>query len=100
MEKMPDWMLYLEEEDLNFVKLFVIHSGSLKEMAKHYGVTYPTVRLRLDKIIRKVETGSQKVDDAYIVLIKKMALEEKIDYETAKVLIAEYRKGLKTCQLQ
>lgn len=94
MEKIPDWILYLEDEDLNFIKLFVTHSGSLKEMAKLYGVTYPTVRLRLDKIIRKVEMANQRVDDPYVVLIKKMAMEDKIDYETAKVLIAEYRKGL------
>lgn len=28
-------------------------------MAQHYGVTYPTVRLRLDKIIQKIKIEDQ-----------------------------------------
>ena len=29
--------------------------GKLKEIAKQYSVTYPTVRLRLDKLIQKIQ---------------------------------------------
>lgn len=47
VELLPDWMSGLEEEDLAFIKRFILASGSLKEMAAQYGVTYPTVRLRL-----------------------------------------------------
>ena len=50
---MPSWIEDLEEEDLTFIKNFVLTSGSLKEMAAKYGVTYPTVRLRLDRLIEK-----------------------------------------------
>ena len=53
MERIPDWIMQLEEEDLAFIKNFVLASGSLKEIAGIYGVTYPTVRLRLDKLIQK-----------------------------------------------
>ena len=28
--------------------------GSLKELADHYGVSYPTIRLRLDKVIERI----------------------------------------------
>ena len=45
IEIVPDWMADLEEEDLAFIKRFLLASGSLKEIAKQYGVTYPTVRL-------------------------------------------------------
>ena len=34
-----------------FIKKFLLASGSLKEVAGLYGVTYPTVRLRLDRLI-------------------------------------------------
>lgn len=51
----PDWMVNLEDEDVVFIKKFILSSGSLKEMAKEYDVTYPTVRLRLDKLIQKIE---------------------------------------------
>jgi len=30
-------------------------SGSLKDLAGRYGVSYPTVRLRLDRLIQKIE---------------------------------------------
>ena len=53
IETVPEWMAGLEDEDLVFIKKFVLASGSLKEMAGEYGVTYPTVRLRLDRLIRK-----------------------------------------------
>ena len=36
---------------LKFVRKFVLTSGSLKEIPKEYGVSYPTIRLRLDKLI-------------------------------------------------
>ncbi len=88
----PDWMVNLEEEDVNFIKNFILHSGSLKEMAKEYGVTYPTVRLRLDKLIQKIKIEDKIDDDPYISLIKRYAIDEKIDFEVAKVLISEYRK--------
>jgi len=34
-----------------FIEIFVLASGNLKEIATHAGVSYPTVRSRLDKII-------------------------------------------------
>ncbi len=45
----------LEQEGATFLKNFVLKSGSLKEIAKLYEVSYPTVRLRLDKLIQKID---------------------------------------------
>lgn len=47
IEVMPEWLASLDEEDVSFIKKFVLASGSLKEVAGIYGVTYLTVRLRL-----------------------------------------------------
>ena len=55
IEIVPEWMRNLEEEDIVFLKKFVLASGSLKEIASQYGVTYPTVRLRLDRLIQKIK---------------------------------------------
>ena len=54
VEVVPEWMAGLEEEDVEFIRKFLLASGSLKEMAGVYGVTYPTVRLRLDRLIQKI----------------------------------------------
>lgn len=41
----------LSEEEQRFVTDFVMCSGSLKEMAARMGLSYPSVRNRLDEII-------------------------------------------------
>lgn len=91
MNKLPDWIENLDEEDINFIKKFILSSGSLKEVAALYGVTYPTVRLRLDKLIQKIKLNESKTNEPYIMLIKKLALEDKLDFDTAKILISEYK---------
>lgn len=95
IEIMPEWIANLDEEDLNFIKKFLLASGSLKEMANLYGVTYPTVRLRLDRLIQKIKLSDDAMSEPYISLIKKMAVNEKIDFNTAKILISEYKKAQK-----
>ena len=92
IEILPEWMGTLEEEDLAFIKRFVLSSGSLKEVARQYGVTYPTVRLRLDRLIQRIRLGEQNAQEPYIALIKRLAIDDKMDYETAKLLIGEYKK--------
>jgi hypothetical protein len=46
----------LDVEDQQFVAHFIRSSGSLKELAKIYHVSYPTVRNRLDALIEKLST--------------------------------------------
>ena len=92
IELLPDWMAGLEEEDVAFIKKFILASGSLKEMAGQYGVTYPTVRLRLDRLIQKIRMVEDTAADPYIAVIKRLAMNEKLDLDTAKVLLAEYKK--------
>lgn len=38
-------------EHQRFIELFVLAGGNLKEIARQAGVSYPTVRSRLDKVI-------------------------------------------------
>jgi hypothetical protein len=54
----PAWIDALAPDDLNFVRRFILASGSLKAMATEYGVSYPTIRARLDALIGKVESAS------------------------------------------
>lgn len=92
IEVVPEWMANLDDEDVSFIKNFIMASGSLKEIAGQYNVTYPTVRLRLDKLIQKIQISENTANEPYIALIKRLAVNEKIDFETAKILINEYKK--------
>ena len=93
IEMVPGWMAGLEEEDVAFIKRFVLSSGSLKEMAAEYGVTYPTVRLRLDRLIQKIRLEDAVDQEPYVALIKRLALNDKLDFDTAKLLIQAYKKA-------
>ena len=92
IEIVPEWMTNLEDEDVVFIKKFLLASGSLKEVATQYGVTYPTVRLRLDRLIQKIQISEDTSNEPYIALIKRLAVNEKIDFDTAKILTTEYKK--------
>ena len=92
MDRVPMWMAGLEEEDAAFIRKFILASGSLKEMAGQYGVSYPTVRLRLDRLIQKIRLSETEEADPYVALVKKLALDDKLDFDTAKLLLSEYRK--------
>lgn len=93
IEVLPEWMVNLEDEDIVFIKKFLLASGSLKEVAKQYEVTYPTVRLRLDRLIQKIQINEDTNSEPYIALIKRLAVNEKLDFDTAKILISEYKRA-------
>ncbi|MDU7336620.1 MAG: DUF2089 family protein [Clostridium sp.] len=92
INKIPLWLLSLELEDAAFLKNFVLKSGSLKDIAKLYNVSYPTVRLRLDKLIQKIEIGDQQEEEPFQTFIKGLAVDSRIDLETAKIIIEKYKK--------
>ena len=94
----PEWMAELDEEDVAFIRRFLLASGSLKEVAGEYGVSYPTVRLRLDRLIQKTRLGEDRAADPYVALIKRLAVSDKVDFDAAKILISEYKKQKETNQ--
>lgn len=47
----------LDGADLEFITRLVLASGSLKELAASYGVSYPTIRTRLDRVIERLQAA-------------------------------------------
>ncbi len=64
---MPDWIGGLDDEDVIFIKKFLLASGSVKEIANQYGVTYPSVRLSL---VEKSYTEILEFKNEYSKLIR------------------------------
>jgi len=52
-------LVRLPEDDQAFILQFFLTSGSLKEMASQLGISYPTVRNRLDDLIAKLKISIQ-----------------------------------------
>jgi hypothetical protein len=87
------WIEGLDEEDLSFIRRFVLASGSLKEMAGIYGISYPTIRLRLDRLIEKVKLLSSRSGDSELERALRIEYSQgKLDAGTLNRLLDAYRK--------
>lgn len=92
IKDVPGWILSLDEEDVEFIKKFVVNSGSLKEIAKIYDVSYPTVRMRLDRLIQKIKMNDDMDNEEFIHFIKRLSIDDRINLEEAKLIIEKYKK--------
>lgn len=90
-----EWFLELSTEDQEFVKQLVLSSGSLKQLAKIYDVSYPTVRTRLNMVIQTINLIDSKKANSFEGRIMKMVIAEKISLDVAKEIISDYREANK-----
>ncbi|AMV63054.1 Hypothetical protein ADU72_1122 [Pediococcus damnosus] len=86
-----DWFISLEPEDQEFVKQLVLASGSLKQLAKIYQVSYPTVRVRLDRVIQKIKLIEQNKGNSFESKVMQMVIDEKLSLESAKEIITNFK---------
>src|SRR5699024_8834284 len=90
-DEVPEWILALDKESLEFIRKFILNSGSLKEISKIYVVSYPTVGTKLNKLIKKIEINSKKEDVEFVSMIKNLVIDERISLEVAKLIIEKYK---------
>jgi hypothetical protein len=87
------WIEHLSPEDLTFLKRFLLASGTLKELARQYGVSYPTLRLRLDRLIEKVRLIDEQATAGPMELrLRTLYAEGRVDDEAFRVLLEAYRR--------
>ena len=43
-------------------------------------------------LIQKIQLSQQAAEEPYVALIKRLAVNDRLDFDTAKLLITEYRK--------
>lgn len=91
-EPQPPWLESLDEEDLQFLKRFVLSSGSLKALCDEYEVSYPTLRSRLDRLIAKVQAADDpKVVDSFQRKLHVLVAEGKMQAALARELWKAHR---------
>jgi hypothetical protein len=92
---LPAWLAALDEDDLQFLKRLLLASGSLKDLAEIYGVSYPTVRNRLDRLIAKVKTADDdKLTDPFERRLKLLVADGQLSANLAKELLTSHRSIL------
>ncbi|MBN1941800.1 MAG: DUF2089 family protein [Phycisphaerae bacterium] len=90
-EREIQWLGELEREDIAFIKRFVLASGSLKQVAGEYDISYPTVRLRLDRLIQKIRLlDSQEKVSPFERLCRGLFIDGKIDETTLRQLLVAH----------
>jgi hypothetical protein len=92
----PGWqhpLLALTEEELDLVLQLVLASGSLKDLARVYQVSYPTIRLRVDRVIehlRQLVNGAKP--DPMMQLLAELVERGEITVSAARSVRDLYRQ--------
>lgn len=86
----------LSVEDLNMVMEFVLRSGSVKDLATHFGVSYPTMRARLDALIERLGKAAKgRPADPMADYLADLVNRGQISLYTAKKIREKHRRILK-----
>jgi hypothetical protein len=86
----------LNDDDLEFVQRLVLASGSLKDVAAEYGVSYPTIRGRLDKLIDRLKgLVAGRPPDPMADLLADLIGRGEIGQAAARAVLNLHRKLLK-----
>ena len=94
-EPLPAWLEELDEQDLQFLKRFVLSSGSLKTLCDEYEVSYPTLRARLDRLIAKVQAADDpKIVDPFQRKLHVLVAEGKMPSAMARELLKAHRMAV------
>ena len=95
------WIERLSSEDLSFLKRFVLASGSLKSVAKLYAISYPTVRLRLDRLIQKIEIFDAEDEmTEFERQLRASYADGKLDLQTFEQLLKAHREDKNANQVK
>lgn len=93
-ENIPDWIKGLEPEDMQFIKRLILASGSLKDVAAEYGISYPTVRIRLNRLIEKVRSlDSEKPKTKFHATVQSLVADGMLDINVAKKLLKVFNEN-------
>ena len=90
----PEWVKGLTEEDWQFIKRLLLASGSLKDVAEQYGISYPTVRIKLNRLIEKVQIlDSKKPKTKFHKTVQLLVADGRLDIAVAKNLLKAFEEN-------
>lgn len=89
-------LLSLTEEELDVVLQLVLASGSLKDLARVYQVSYPTIRARMDRLIARLQQiVDGKQPDQMMQLLADLVERGEITVPAARAVRDLYRQQKK-----
>ena len=76
----------LTPEDREFIEMFVLSGGSLKEVGKILQISYPTVRNRLDTVIKNLKAFDRNIEERRMQILAQLQNKEISSEEALKLL--------------
>ena len=90
-------LLSLTAAELDLMLQFVLASGSLKDLARVYQVSYPTIRARVDRMIERLrQTMAGESSDPMMQLLATLVERGEITVSAAQALRNLYRQTEKS----
>ena len=81
----------LDREQMNLLESFLRSRGNLKEMERELGISYPTVRGRVDALVRALGFGDQSLvaEEDFEAVVEAESIAESEDQPAARREILE-----------
>ena len=76
----------LPTEHQRFIELFVLAGGNLKQIAEQAGVSYPTVRSRLDKVIDSLRQQIAETQEVRGTVLDAVSEDKRATDEAARII--------------
>jgi hypothetical protein len=95
VEAEPNLFSLLNPDDLNFITLFVQTKGNVKEMERELGISYWTIRRKLDEIVEFLNTPRAAVESpkAQRLAILERLRRGEITAQEAAALLESLKRG-------
>jgi hypothetical protein len=82
------WLASLPTEHQRFIEIFVLAGGNLKQIAEQAGVSYPTVRSRLDKVIESLRQEIARTQQVRGTILDGVPIGKTLPDEAARIIKA------------
>src|SRR5215468_11009116 len=76
----------LPTEHQRFIEIFVLAGGNLKQIAEQAGVSYPTVRSRLDKVIDSLRQQIAETQEVRGTILDAVSEDKHATDEAARII--------------
>jgi hypothetical protein len=76
----------LPTEHQRFIEIFVLAGGNLKQIAEQAGVSYPTVRSRLDKVIDSLRQEIAATQEVRGTILDAVGEDKRATDEAARII--------------
>lgn len=96
-QRLPRWVRELSADELRFIERLVLNSGSLKALAAEYGVSYPTLRNRLDGLIDRLrQVEDNPADGPLKARIRQMVRDGALSVDAARQILSAHEEERET----